>query len=123
MKMITSFILILTGLGLFGQTALAGDNWKIVPNKNVCMVTDQLFAKVQIPVEQDGKTYYGCCENCKATLKNDAAVRTAIDPESKKSVDKATAIIAANEEGSVLYFQNKANFEKYVKNLNRPKAL
>ena len=34
----------------------------------VCMVNDQLFAKDQIPVEVEGKTYFGCCEMCKARL-------------------------------------------------------
>ena len=119
MKKITSLILTLTSIFLFAQSVFAAETWKIVPNKNVCMVTDQLFAKTQIPVEQDGKTYYGCCENCKATLATDVKVRTAIDPESKQSVDKSTATIAANDEGSVLYFQNKANFEKYVKALSK----
>jgi len=121
MKKVASLLLSLTSLTLFSQVSFAAETWKIVPNKNVCMVTDQLFPKAQIPVEQDGKTYYGCCENCKATLATDAKVRTAIDPESKQSVDKATATIAANDEGSVLYFQNKTNFEKYLKGLSKKK--
>ncbi|MBX3022760.1 MAG: hypothetical protein KF799_13890 [Bdellovibrionales bacterium] len=121
MKKITSLLLAFSTFALFSQISFAAETWKIVPNKNVCMVTDQLFPKAQIPVEQDGKTYFGCCENCKATLATDAKVRSAIDPESKQSVDKATATIAANDEGSVLYFQNKANFEKYVKGLSKKK--
>lgn len=121
MKKIISLVLTLTALSFFAPTTFANETWKIVPNKNVCMVTDQHFPKTQIPVQQDGKTYYGCCENCKATLASDPKVRSAIDPESKQSVDKATATIAANEDGSVLYFKNKANFEKYVKGLSQKK--
>lgn len=120
-KSISSLLLSLTSFAFIGQLAFAADSWKIVPNKNVCMVTDALFPKPQIPVEQDKKTYYGCCENCKATLKNDATSRTAIDPESKQPVDKATATIAANEQGSILYFQNRANFEKYIGKLKSKK--
>lgn len=95
--------------------AFADQTWKIVPNKEVCMVTNTHFEKPQIPVEQNGKTYYGCCENCKATLQSDASSRQATDPVSKKSVDKARATIAANEEGGVMYFENKQNFERYMK--------
>lgn len=90
-------------------------SWKIVPNETVCMVTERHFGRPQIPVGVGGKTYYGCCGNCKSTLAEDKGSRTAIDPLTKKSVDKATATIAANNEGDVMYFANKKNFEKYMK--------
>ena len=71
----------LMGFGLLlGATSFASETWKVVPNKEVCMVTNMHFGKVQIPVEKAGKTYYGCCENCKATIQNDAKSRVAIDP-------------------------------------------
>lgn len=94
--------------------AFADQAWKVVPNKEVCMVTNTHFAKAQIPVEQNGKTYYGCCQNCKATLQNDASSRQATDPVSQKSVDKARATIAANGEGEVMYFENKQNFDRFM---------
>jgi len=108
--------------GFWADFATANDDWKIVPNKQVCMVTNAHFSRPQIPVEQGNKTYYGCCENCKATIQKDASARSATDPESKKSVDKATAVIAANAIGDVLYFENKANFEKYVRKLKSGKS-
>lgn len=86
---------------------------EIVPNQKVCMVTNMVFPRDQIPVQHSGKTYYGCCENCKQTLAQDAASRSAIDPISKKPVDKAKAVIAAREDGTVVYFENQKNFEKY----------
>ena len=110
MMFITTLFLGAFALGSPTQASV----WKVVPNEEVCMVTDMHFTRPQIPVAKDGKTYYGCCENCKATIENDAKSRTAIDPHSKKSVDKAKAIIAANASGSVLYFQSKSNFDKYV---------
>ncbi len=118
-KKATSLLLTLaTSILFWGVTASgAGEDWKIVPNKQVCMVTNAHFSRPQIPVEQDNKTYYGCCENCKATIQKNATSRSATDPQSKKSVDKATAIIAANDAGEVMYFETKANFEKYVHNL------
>ncbi|RYZ52823.1 MAG: TRASH domain-containing protein [Proteobacteria bacterium] len=88
--------------------------WKKVSNEKVCMVTDMLFAKKQIPIEVKGKTYYGCCENCKERLGKDAEVRKAVDPVSGKAVDKATASIAAGPEGDVAYFENDANMNKFI---------
>jgi YHS domain-containing protein len=88
--------------------------WKKVSNEKVCMVTDMLFAKKQIPIEVKGKTYYGCCENCKERLGKDAEVRKAVDPVSGKQVDKATASIAAGPEGDVAYFENDANMNKFI---------
>ena len=116
-----SALFLIVGL-LWGAASFAGETWKIVPNKEVCMVTNMHFARPQIPVEQAGKTYYGCCENCKATIQNDAKSRTATDPQSNKPVDKSSAVIAANESGAVLYFESKSNFNKYLaKNAGKSK--
>ena len=87
----------------------------LVNSREVCMVNNQFMGKPQIPVEVSGKTYYGCCEMCKGKLVNDAAARTAIDPASKREVDKASAVIAKNETGDVLYFENEANFATYLR--------
>ncbi len=80
-----------------------------VETDKVCMVNDQYFGSPQIPVEVNGKTYYGCCEGCKATLAEDATARMAVDPVSRKPVDKAVAHIGAFPDGRVLYFENAAN--------------
>lgn len=95
--------------------AMASETLKRVENQNVCMVTDMHFAKKQIPINQAGKTYYGCCEMCKATLAKDAKSRTAVDPVSGKPVDKATAVIAAKADNSVLYFESEKTFSQYQK--------
>lgn len=98
-----------------GTAALAKETLKVVPNQKVCMVTNMVFPRDQIPVAHAGKTYYGCCENCKKTLADDASSRVAVDPVTKKSVDKATAVIGARDDGSVVYFENQASFQKYQK--------
>jgi YHS domain-containing protein len=109
-----NFLLFVFGtLSLISIQLHAGESLKIVPNDRVCMVTDMVFPKAQIPVTQNGKTYYGCCQNCKKTLSEDPSVRTAKDPMSGKPVDKATAVIAAREDGSVMYFENKKSFEDF----------
>lgn len=84
-----------------------------VEAKRVCMVNDSVFPKDQIPVQVDGKTYFGCCEMCKGRLASDASARTAIDPVSGKTVDKATAVIGATPDGKVLYFESDATFSQY----------
>lgn len=91
----------------------AAEKLHVVPNNKVCMVTNMEFPRPQIPVKHAGKTYYGCCENCKKTIAEDAEARVAIDPVSGKPVDKATAVIAAREDGSVIYFESKKTFQKF----------
>ncbi len=121
-KLITQFsvALIAVLVFFFGMIPFASANLvetglRVVPNEKVCMVTDMYFGKTQIPVKHGKKTYYGCCENCKKTLSQDAKSRTAVDPVSGKSVDKASAVIAALADGSVLYFESQKTFEQYSK--------
>jgi YHS domain-containing protein len=84
-----------------------------VPTQYVCMVNDQFFGKDQIPVAVDGQTYYGCCENCEKMLRANHKVRVAVDPVSGRTVDKATAVIGALEDGSVYYFESEKNLKKF----------
>ena len=84
-----------------------------VEAKMVCMVNEQNMGKEQIPVEVEGRTYYGCCDMCKKTLAENADKRTAIDPVSGKQVDKAKAVIAAQQDGRVFYFENDENLAKH----------
>jgi len=100
--------------------ALAGEETakpvlKVVEAKKVCMVNNQLFEKDQIPIAVEGKTYYGCCEMCKERLAKDAAARTALDPVTGKKVDKAKAVIAAQPDGKVLYFESEKTLAEYQK--------
>jgi len=88
---------------------------RVEPNK-VCMVNNQFMDKDQIPVEVEGKTYYGCCNMCKERLTQDSASRSAVDPLSGKTVDKAKAVIGAQADGSVLYFENEENLASYAAN-------
>lgn len=112
-RTLATLVLVLVSV-VFGQNAFASEKLKVVENEKVCMVTDMYFAKKQIPVNHDGKTYYGCCENCKATLANDSSARSAIDPITGKSVDKANAVIAVKADNSIIYFESKKTFEKFA---------
>ena len=87
---------------------------KVADRSLVCMVNDMDMGKTQIPVVVEGQTYYGCCAMCKERLAKDAAVRTAIDPISGKSVDKAKAVIGKRPDGSVVYFESVRNLRQYA---------
>lgn len=80
----------------------------------VCMVQNRVLGKPQIPVEYDGKTYYGCCSNCVARVKNDRRVRYSVDPVSGREVDKAAAVIIEGPGGMALYFESESTARKYL---------
>ncbi|HYI11903.1 MAG TPA: hypothetical protein VEK57_22800 [Thermoanaerobaculia bacterium] len=90
----------------------AGKLTKVEP-KTVCMINEHAMGKDQIPVEVDGKTYYGCCDMCKKALASDASKRSAADPVTGKQVDKAKAVIAAQADGRVFYFESDETLKKY----------
>ena len=77
------------------------------------MVNDTLFEKPQIPVQVGEKTYYGCCAGCVAALQNDDAIRVGIDPVSGAEVDKTEAVIGADADYKVYYFENRENLKSY----------
>ncbi|MCH7819910.1 MAG: hypothetical protein IIB40_10200 [Candidatus Marinimicrobia bacterium] len=82
---------------------------------NVCMGmgTNRVYARELMPAAVEGKTYYGCCEACQTTLLNDPKSRVAVDPITKNSVDKATAVIGALPDGLVYYFETEENMRKF----------
>ena len=113
-KLLLTLVLALFTLPAFAQGS--GDaTTALTPIKSeyVCMVNNAAFDKPQIPVEVNRKTYYGCCPMCKERLAKDASARTATDPVSGKSVDKAEAIIGKAPDGSVYYFENEGNMKQY----------
>lgn len=79
----------------------------------VCMVNDRVFGKPQIPVEFEGKTYYGCCQGCVNRIKNDRSVRYSKDPVTGSEVDKATAFITEGPGGEALYFESRETATEY----------
>jgi YHS domain-containing protein len=85
----------------------------------VCMERNHTFDEPQIPIEIKGKTYYGCCEMCKNMLAKDRKQRIAVDPVSKRKVDKATAVIGVGANKGILYFENETNLERYNASLSQ----
>jgi YHS domain-containing protein len=84
-----------------------------VDNKQVCMVNNGYMKKDQIPVPVEDRTYYGCCQMCVTALQSDKTKRVAIDPVSGKKVDKSLAVIGADADGNVFYFETADNLAKY----------
>lgn len=80
----------------------------------VCMVNDRFMGAEQIPVSVAGKTYYGCCASCKAKLESSTSARMAVDPVTKKPVDKASAVIGATASGKVFYFESAETLARYT---------
>jgi len=87
-----------------------------VDPKMVCMVNNMYMGVDQIPVLVQNKTYYGCCDQCVRDLTTNEAVRFAIDPYSKASIDKAWAFITMDphKRGAILYFESEENARKYL---------
>ncbi len=104
-----------TGEAVAQNQGTTSPELKQVESKYVCMVTNQLYDKEQIPVPVDGKMYYGCCQMCEAKLKENPSSRMATDPVSGKEVDKSTAVIGAAPDGKVYYFENAEDLKAFAK--------
>lgn len=79
----------------------------------VCMVNDQYMGKPQIPIEIDGRTYYGCCPMCKERLATQATARIGKDPVTGNEVDKSLALMVKDATGKILYFENEQSLRRY----------
>lgn len=101
------------------ETAKPSGKLSRVETKMVCMINEHAMGKEQIPIEIEGRTYYGCCDMCKKALAADASKRVAVDPVSGKQVDKATAVIAAQGDGRVFYFESEESLAKYNKQFEK----
>ncbi len=98
---------------LFAQDAPKSGGLQRVDPKYVCFINKHKFDKEQLPVEVDGKTYYGCCDMCKSKLKSDPASRYDTDPVSGKRVNKADAVIGADANGKIYFFENEEDLKKF----------
>jgi YHS domain-containing protein len=97
------------------QGAMAND--AKLKSSLVCFVNNKFMGIDQIPVEVEGKTYYGCCPDCVKKIKNMREVRYALDPLTGKEVDKALAYIVLSPNGNndILYFESEQSYKKYFK--------
>lgn len=95
-----------------------------IAHSKVCMVDDFFQGdSPSIAVSIDNKTYYGCSGKANHDLATTDSLRFAIDPVSKKKVDKATAIITIHpdKDGKVMYFGSKDTYNNYLDILTKEK--
>ncbi len=99
------------------QMPASQQKYEIVPNEKVCMVNDKFMGIKQIPIDVEGITYYGCCQNCvKKLQENLQGVRYGKDPISKEKVDKASAVTVRNlQDNTVTYFASQAAANEFMK--------
>lgn len=90
----------------------------VVPERTrVCMMQDTVMTVPAIPLARGGKTYFGCCEMCKAKIAAEPERYTkARDPMTGAVVDKATAELLSVD-GRVLYFESAASRDRFVRTL------
>lgn len=110
-----SLILILAVLTTLAFSSISQENKlrKIEDKSQVCMLQNRTLGRPFIPVVVDGKTYYGCCENCTGVLQQNSKKRYAVDPVTGKEVDKAKAVIGAYPTGEVLYFESEDSLQAF----------
>ena len=107
-------------VALAAQRAWAAPPRVEIPTRaGVCMMQDTVMAGPAIALTHDGKTYYGCCEMCKAKIAADPKRYTlSRDPISGTVVDKATAELLSVD-GRVLYFESSDTRHRYMEKLPR----
>lgn len=86
-----------------------------VPPNTVCMMNNMVMGGPQTPVEIAGKTYFACCPDCVRRLENEVEVRMAVDPETGRQVDKASAVILQGEGGAALYFESLESATRFAR--------
>jgi YHS domain-containing protein len=86
---------------------------RVADPSQVCMVRNHVMDRPQLSVQVQGATYFGCCDGCRSRLRDAPEARMAIDPVSHRPIDKALAVMAQNERGNVLYFENDNNLAAY----------
>ncbi len=115
-RVVTTFAVMALGgaLGAFVVSRLPGElKGRVSDTTKVCMVTDKVFTRAQMPVIVSGKTYYGCCAGCVGRLNTDRKARVAADPVSGRDVDKSEAVILEGESGEALYFESEETARRY----------
>ncbi len=88
-----------------------------ISHNKICMVDDIYQGDYPtLAVLLSANTYYGCDAKAIHELSSKQDVRFAIDPVTKRKVDKASAVIGLNpkRDGKVLYFESKTTFTQYL---------
>jgi len=114
-RVVTTFAVMAVGgaLGAALVSRLPELAGRVTDTSTVCMVTDMVLVKPQLPVVVSGKTYFGCCAGCVGRLNADRSARVAADPVSGREVDKSEAVILRGDGGEALYFESEDTARRY----------
>ncbi len=88
-----------------------------ISHSKICMVDDIYQGDYPtLSVHLSANTYYGCDAKAIHELSSKQDVRFAVDPVTKRKVDKALAVVGLHfkRDGKVLYFESKETFYKYL---------
>jgi YHS domain-containing protein len=95
--------------------ALPRELTRVTDARLTCMAIDRVFDEPQRVVSAEGRTYYACCDDCRERLEAEPALRSAVDPVSKRAIDKASAVLARDAEGTLHYFESEATLAAYAR--------
>jgi len=122
----------LLGITAYTQAAVAGPKdmnytGRVTDPVEVCMIKRTVQPHTAYVYNYQGKTYHFCCSMCLSKFKADPEhLRLAIDPVSRKPVDKAKARIYSYR-GHAYFFSSRKNLktfskkpEKYIPNADLP---
>jgi len=87
-----------------------------ISHNKICMVDDIYQGDYPtLSVGIAGRTYFGCDTKAILDLSSKQDIRFAIDPVTKKKVDKATAVIGIHpkRDGKVVYFESRETFTEF----------
>lgn len=93
-----------------------------ISHSKICMVDDIYQGDYPtLSVHLSANTYYGCDAKAIHELSSKQSVRFAIDPVTKRKVDKGSAIVGlhSKRDGKVVYFESKETFNQYLKTLDQ----
>lgn len=131
-KVLITIGLVLTAIIIIVYSQMLGDRidkenaykafiGKEIPDSMVCMVSGEVKNKAIKPIIVNGKTYWGCCSRCIAKLTNNIGnVQFAMDPLTKKQINKADAIIRLNPkyQKQALFFESNKTYHQYIQLIN-----
>lgn len=120
MLMIRTLLLVMMLVAAMADpNAAKAESGNIEQREFVCMAQDTVMLKPGIPIEHEGKTYWGCCANCVQTIKTQPEQLTlATDPVTGATVDKAKAFIY-NLNGFAVYFASQSSREIFGRDPRR----
>lgn len=85
-----------------------------VDMSKVNMVTNRVADKALSAVTVDGSTYYVPNKDYEAAFNMNLSLRFAVDPITSKRIDKSEALVLADSEGRVFYFESEKTYRDFV---------